>query len=509
MDKITIQKLKCDKHSNKNLKFVQVNDLLTKQNSNQTLFYCSSCFNHDLHFKSINYLMMDQIIQDADTSIIPKWPPQLFAFIDQISFFDQDICQLNQANNSLLFEHDIHKQNNQNGKQKLTSDLIIKLVSNKSNFCSDQFINKLNESLQKINPLLQQFTLNTVFKENKEQIDFSKISEEKLNLIEDYVKHQVFLSNREQQYEKEIKDSQEVKQMILIINSKMTFLSNEFKEQFEKFLIDVKPFLKQIDFTNSFTDQSKFDFFFRSLNDETINNFYLEGLTLKDIELFATKFNNGQTNSLVNKKQNGDFEIQKINNHEWGVFQKLNFHIFSPSDNIALPLVSNKSNFCSDQFINKLNESLQKINPLLQQFTLNTVFKENKEQIDFSKISEEKLNLIEDYVKHQVFLSNREQQYEKEIKDSQEVKQMILIINSKMTFLSNEFKEQFEKFLIDVKPFLKQIDFTNSFTDQSKFDFFFRSLNDETINNFYLEGLTLKDIELFATKYNNGQTNSL
>ncbi|KAL4487966.1 hypothetical protein ABPG72_019918 [Tetrahymena utriculariae] len=241
---------------------------------------------------------------------------QLFAFIDQISFFEQDICQLNQVNNSLLFEHDIHKQNNQNGKQKLTSDLIIKLVSNKSNFCSDQFINKLNESLQKINPLLQQFTMNTVFKENKEQIDFSKISEEKLNLIEDYVKHQVFLSNNEQQYEKEIKDSQEVKQMILIINSKMSFLSNEFKEQFEKFLIDVKPFLKQIDFTNSFTDQSKFDFF-RSLNDETINNFYFEGLTLKDIELFATKYQDGQTNSLVNKKQNGDFEIQKINNNNW------------------------------------------------------------------------------------------------------------------------------------------------------------------------------------------------
>ncbi|EWS76160.1 zinc carboxypeptidase family protein (macronuclear) [Tetrahymena thermophila SB210] len=458
MDTITIQNLKCNKHPNKNLQFIQVNDILTQSISTKPLFYCSSCFNHDLHFQSINYLMIDQIFQEAETNIIPKWPPvnnyqiisdlidltsnqssldyvqqitdffdqfkeeflnkidiiqkkminealkypidtqqiikryqdisnilqfkqllnnqqpnnlqdhsilckefisqmesqkdkntellqslltqanqlqknfnmeyphmikqQLFTFIDHISFFNLEIPEVNSINHNSTRSHqqtNITNQNNQIGDFKLGSDLIMKLVSNESNFCSDQFLNKLNDILQSINPLLKQFSFKTaVFKENKEQIDFSKISEEKINFIEEYVKHSVALSRGEQQFEQEAKDSLEIKQMIQIVESKMSFLKQDFIQQFEKFLVDVKPFLKQINFTNSFTDKQKFDFF-RNINlkDSKLYTLFEENLPNLDLKLFATEYNNGQRDCVVNKKENGYYEIEKLNNIGW------------------------------------------------------------------------------------------------------------------------------------------------------------------------------------------------
>ncbi|EAR99201.2 zinc carboxypeptidase family protein (macronuclear) [Tetrahymena thermophila SB210] len=312
MDKTSFQTLSCHKHHKKHLQFVQVNDILNQQSQNKQLFYCSSCFNHDLEFKSINFLMIDQILQEAETNIIPKWPPvnnykiiqdlidltskeselnyekqiidffnefkeqllakidiiqkkmvnethkypidnhqiikkyqeisnilqfkqllmneqgsnieehstlcsfnleyptvikqQLFTLVDQISFFNQEISQinLNQSNQDAQ-QSNINSQNS----NKITADLIMKLISNKSNFCSDQFINELNLSLQKLNPILQQLKFNNIYKENKEPIEFSKISEEKLNLVEEYVKHSIQLTS-DQQYENSTKNMLEL-----------------------------------------------------------------------------------------------------------------------------------------------------------------------------------------------------------------------------------------------------------------------------------------------------------
>ncbi|KAL4508930.1 hypothetical protein ABPG73_006316 [Tetrahymena malaccensis] len=450
MDTIKNQNLNCSSHQNKNLQFIQVNDVLSKSSSKKPLFYCSSCFNHDLEFKSINYLMIDQIIQEADTNIIPKWPPvnnlqviqdlinftasqsqvdyikqitdffsqfkqeiadkvdfiqkkminqileypidnqqvikryqeiskvqqlkqllsnqetsntqeystlcrefisqiesqkdqntellqklltqatqfeakfnfslpnmvkqQVFAFIDNISFFNQDISQitLNKRNERYIQTNTDNENNSKN--LKMNADLIMKLVSNKSNFCSEQFLNQLNQILKKFDPLLQQFNTCQVNIENKDAINFSKISEYKLNLIEDYVKHSIYLEKK-QSYQNKVKDSLEIKQMNQIINSKMNFLNNQFTQQIEKFLIDVKPFLKQINFSNIFTDQSKFDMF-KNLTDERITN--LESSNFQqNFELIVTRLNNGQRNCLINKQQNGEYEIQKYNCNDW------------------------------------------------------------------------------------------------------------------------------------------------------------------------------------------------
>ncbi|KAL4511474.1 hypothetical protein ABPG73_008552 [Tetrahymena malaccensis] len=447
MDKITIQNLSCPMHQNKNLQFIQINDILSQSNSEKPLFYCSSCFNHDLDFKAINYLMIDQIIQEADTNIIPKWPPvndyhiiqdlikltsnqsqcdyikkitdffnqfkeeilakidiiqkkminetlkypidnqqiikkyqeiskiqqfksllinqekssilehsticrefissiesqksqntqllqnllnqasqfeanfnlnfpniikqQIFAFIDHISFFNQDISQEVLSKNSERdLQVNVDNQNNSTSL-KMNAQLIMKLASNKSNFCSDQFLQELNKILQNLDPLLQQFNTSLVNKENKEAIDFSKISEQKLNLIEDYVKHSILLST-DQSYQNQVKDSLELKQMNSIINSKMNFLSDQFRLQFENFLVDVKPFLRQINFSNTLIDKNKFDFF-RNLVGESIRDIFEEINFKQNFELIATNLKNGKINCLINKKENGEYEIQKQN----------------------------------------------------------------------------------------------------------------------------------------------------------------------------------------------------
>ncbi|KAL4511483.1 hypothetical protein ABPG73_008561 [Tetrahymena malaccensis] len=786
---------------------------------------------------------------------------QVFDFIDHISFFNQDISQgvLNKSSERDVQANTDHESNSK--YLKMNAELIMKLASNKSNFCSDQFLNELNQILQKLDPLLQQFNTNQVHMENKEAINFEKLSEQKLNLIEDYVKHSILLAT-EQSYQNEVKDSLEIKQMNSIINSKMNFLSNEFKLQFECFLIDVKPFIKQTNFSKIYSDKNAFEFF-RNLEGESITDM-IEASTFKqNFGLIATKLNNGQINCFINKKENGEYEIQKQNDTNWvncissmnlqkdlkyifriqvenineannfmigltkysksdqnygcseylsshfvflnnfivksgqsntsnygnyGIDKKLkgeNFEIskenmiemrvclkdqilevvdypnyqyklalenqcqekltknddlrfylglrhnrnkiilkeaqilFSASSvnlssalfypfskqkinleadtniiskwppvnncniiqdlikftssqsqcdyikqitdffnqfkeeiaakvdiiqkkminqaleypidnqsiikkyqeiskvhqlkqllsnqetsnmqeystlcrqfisqiesqknqntellqkllnqvsqieanfNLELPkmikqqvfdfidhisffksnisqgalnksserdvqanidhesnskylkmnaelimkLASNKSNFCSDQFLNELNQILQKLDPLLQQFNTNQVHMENKEAINFEKISEQKLNLIEDYVKHSILLAT-EQSYQNEVKDSLEIKQMNSIINSKMNFLSNEFTQQFECFLIDVKPFLKQINFSKIYSDKNAFEYF-RNLAGESIRDM-IEASTFKqNFGLIATKLNNGQINCL
>ncbi|KAL4511477.1 hypothetical protein ABPG73_008555 [Tetrahymena malaccensis] len=238
---------------------------------------------------------------------------QVFDFIDHISFFKSDIFQgvLNKSSERDVLAKINHENNNK--YLKMNAELIMKLISNKSNFCSEQFLSQLNQILQKLDPLLQQFNTNEVHMENKEAINFEKISEQKLNLIEDYVKHSILLATQES-YQNEVKDSLEIKQMNSIINSKMNFLSNEFTQQFESFLIDVKPFLKQINFLKMYSDKNAFEFF-RNLVGENKRDM-IEEITFKqNFGLIVTKFQNGQINCLINKKENGEYEIQKQNDN--------------------------------------------------------------------------------------------------------------------------------------------------------------------------------------------------
>ncbi|KAL4508956.1 hypothetical protein ABPG73_006342 [Tetrahymena malaccensis] len=68
MDQQKLQKFhNCSKHSQKKIKFIQVNQV--NSNPSPNLFYCTECINEDLDFKGINYLLIEQIIQQGENQI--------------------------------------------------------------------------------------------------------------------------------------------------------------------------------------------------------------------------------------------------------------------------------------------------------------------------------------------------------------------------------------------------------------------------------------------------------
>ncbi|EAR99202.2 zinc carboxypeptidase family protein (macronuclear) [Tetrahymena thermophila SB210] len=240
---------------------------------------------------------------------------QLFTLIDSISFFNQDLSyiNLNQSNQGAQ-----QSRFNTQNSNKITADLIMKLISNKSNFCSDLFINELNLSLQKLNPILQQLKFNNIFQQNKEPIEFQKISEEKLNLVEVYVKHSIQLSS-DQQYENSTKNMSELKQINEIMNSKMNFLNQEFIQKFEKWSVEMHPFLKQINFQNCIQDQNKFDLL-KNLGDNRINELMMvaqKGLFYLNLNFVGAEFQNEQNAFVVTKNINNKYIITKINSNDW------------------------------------------------------------------------------------------------------------------------------------------------------------------------------------------------
>ena len=61
---------------------------------------------------------------------------------------------------------------------------IIKLIQNKSNYCSEQFLTSLSKTLESINPLLERISdADDMFIPDKKPIDFFGLTNEELELI--------------------------------------------------------------------------------------------------------------------------------------------------------------------------------------------------------------------------------------------------------------------------------------------------------------------------------------
>ncbi|KAL4489352.1 hypothetical protein ABPG72_019007 [Tetrahymena utriculariae] len=426
MDKIIIQNLKCQKHQNKDLQFFQISDVSNQQQISKPLFYCSSCFNHDLQFKSINYLMIDQILQEADKTIIPKWPPvndyQIISdLIDitsnqsQLDYVKQITDFFNKLKEEILSKIDIiqKKMINEALKYPIDSSQIIKRYQEISSICQ--------------------------FKQ--------LLSNQQVNSIQDHsIICREFISKMESQKDK----NTELLQELLSQTSQLqTNFNLEYPNSIKQHLFN---FIDQI------------CFFKQDLNQ---NNSVIE-----------------QTNS-INQSNNTNFKI---------------------SADLIMKLASNKTNFCTDQFLIELNQNLQRVSPLFQNSTFRTIYKENKELLDFSKISQEKLNQIEDDVKHQILLAS-DSEYEKQMKNSLEIQKFKEILNSKFNFLSKQFAEEFEKYLIDIQPYLSQLNLSNAISDQNKYNFFRNLLDDQEYDAFYnyhKKRLFYNNLSFHGTKFKNG-----
>ncbi|EAR80635.1 zinc carboxypeptidase family protein (macronuclear) [Tetrahymena thermophila SB210] len=106
----------------------------------------------------------------------------IYTLIDSINFFPNDSNQFNQSN--------INPLNN----QKLSStQQIIELVSNKSNFCSQEFLEQLRVNLENLDAIFNQISFENMFQQNKQPIRFQELNNQKVEEINEYIDHLIKL----------------------------------------------------------------------------------------------------------------------------------------------------------------------------------------------------------------------------------------------------------------------------------------------------------------------------
>ncbi|KAL4476033.1 hypothetical protein ABPG72_014025 [Tetrahymena utriculariae] len=288
---------------------------------------------------------------------------QIFLLFNQISFFKEE--------NSLQQNLDKRNQRNLQGinnNSQNVVDQVMSLISNKSNFCSDQFLDSIKKDLNNLSLLFQNYTFSNVFKENKQPIKFDNISDQNFQLINEYVDHQILLGSN-QNYKNTIEQSEKVKLTVAVLNSKFNFLNENFMNEIKKYLVDNYPFLKQVAYNNFITDENKFNLF-QNLPNETIsilsqvlsksfeyeqNNKFIDSLShfaiqknkdyfneqqmeqllqklpffdvlqinkIENNNFFATNFQNGKQRLIVNKLNNQELEIYLNQSGNWvNIFQ--------------------------------------------------------------------------------------------------------------------------------------------------------------------------------------------
>ncbi|EAR86144.3 zinc carboxypeptidase family protein (macronuclear) [Tetrahymena thermophila SB210] len=261
MDKTSFQTLKCHKHQKKHLQFVQVNDVLNQESQNKELFYCSSCFNHDLDFKSINYLMIDQILQEAESGIIPKWPP-----VNNYQII-QDLIDLTSKESELNYEKQII-----------------------------DFFNEFKQQLLAKLDIIQKKMINETHKYPIDNHQIIKRYQEISNILQF---KQLLMNEQENNLQEH------------------STLYQEFIQKFEKWTLDMQPFLTQINFQNCIQDKNKFDLL-KNLGNNRINDIIMtaqKGLLNLNLDLFGTEYQNGQQVIVVRKNANNEYIITKINSN--------------------------------------------------------------------------------------------------------------------------------------------------------------------------------------------------
>ncbi|EAS05505.2 hypothetical protein TTHERM_00930860 (macronuclear) [Tetrahymena thermophila SB210] len=239
MDQTRIQHTQiCQIHSKKKIKYLQVKEIAN--DANKSVLLCNECFNEDLDSKAKDIIKISQIIEDGETQIISKWPPledqeitkklkqqmeslessnsilkkinDYFTVLKNEVMNEIDMCQkkmINQAIELPFIKDQLLKQYQQisqisklrqlilqgqessfeehqssyldisnisNVNSSSSSDKLMQLISNKSNFCSEQFLKQVKDILDKVNPVLDKIEFENMHSQNYKPIQFSKIN---------------------------------------------------------------------------------------------------------------------------------------------------------------------------------------------------------------------------------------------------------------------------------------------------------------------------------------------
>ncbi|KAL4461636.1 hypothetical protein ABPG74_016260 [Tetrahymena malaccensis] len=216
-----------------------------------------------------------------------------FQQLDSIQSMIIDVINsIDLFNPNTLSNENLNRQQNQEEDQQVNSEKsyekIMKLIDNKSNYCSQEFLQPLKKVLEQLNPILDRVNgIDNMFIVDKKPIDFSELNNNQLQSIEEYTNHTKQLSQID--YKNNIGNSDCIKKCKKILSNKMNVLKENFIEQFEKFLIDTFPFLSKINFTDYIMDEN----LFQCLND-------LSNHRLSDLVDLSNKINDINQNNIQN-----------------------------------------------------------------------------------------------------------------------------------------------------------------------------------------------------------------
>ncbi|EAR93415.2 hypothetical protein TTHERM_00831550 (macronuclear) [Tetrahymena thermophila SB210] len=193
----------------------------------------------------------DQIQQQIDFDRLNKSKVFLLYFLDQLNLFeDQTQSQVssdNHLNNNLLAQQDNSK-----------IDQLMNLISNKTNYCSEQFLNQVRQQMQKLNLFIEQISFDKIYKEGKKSIQFSELNDEKINSVNEYVEHLIKLQD-DPQHLQSVKNSFQISNLFNVLDNKFNFISDNYRDNLMRYLIETYPFSKNINTDQMFTEEQSFN----------------------------------------------------------------------------------------------------------------------------------------------------------------------------------------------------------------------------------------------------------
>ncbi|EAR84934.2 hypothetical protein TTHERM_00584910 (macronuclear) [Tetrahymena thermophila SB210] len=264
----------------------------------------------------------------------------------------------------LYFQEDNYKQNNNkelnyNFRQmKFNSDQsnvdkLIQLISNKSNFCTQRFISKIEQILNKYSVLINKEDMEDLFIEQKQPIDFSSLSIPQLEDIREIVQNQTY-KNKLLEEGKQAQCSPYIEQMINLISNRSNQVSKQSINKIKQSLEKVEPLFKDI----------------IQLDGEVEDFHKIKESQYKTILKLAKKYQ----------------DIEYMN---------------QPSENVnrILRLISNNSNFVRSKYLQEIEEKLDSLKAIIDEIQINDEDMFTSTPIDFRYMSYDQLQLINNLVK--------------------------------------------------------------------------------------------------------------
>ncbi|KAL4512415.1 hypothetical protein ABPG72_005417 [Tetrahymena utriculariae] len=227
---------------------------------------------------------------------------QILFLLDELSFLKEKQMEeqeeLNKSNHSQLPK----KKQNIQSEQKSTSETIYQLISNKSNYCQDQFLKDIKLILNRIEPLLSQIKAQNICQIGKKPMKFRNLNKQNLEKIENYIQHVSKINQKKKQYIIQIEQSQQIQQINKILNQKWNFLTESFKNNFREYLIETHPFMSSLNIDQITLSRENFESL-QTLKDEETNE--LAQLIRKRREFSQQQnFNQSHSKKIVDELNN-------------------------------------------------------------------------------------------------------------------------------------------------------------------------------------------------------------